>query len=124
MSEGLVDVVKFDLERREITMDRFQTGNVANERRSGETTKNDDRVMPLEFVGEGEFVSFKIVSRDLGNRAFGWDLGACSDGSQSDEDCCKGDCFHLGGNPSRNRKLRSGDSLKKFSILCWAKITR
>ena len=75
VGEGFIDVVEFDLEGREITMDRFQTGNVTNEGWSSEAAKNDDRIVVFEFFGEGELVAIKIVSRDIGDRSIVRQLG-------------------------------------------------
>ena len=47
VGQGLVDVVEFYTPVRVVTLDRLQTGDIPQERRSRETAKHKDRVAPL-----------------------------------------------------------------------------
>ena len=66
MSERLVDKVDVDTLALVITIDRLQTGGVANEGGSCQTTEYDHSVSSFQFLLQGERISLFIETGYVG----------------------------------------------------------
>jgi hypothetical protein len=66
MGQGFVDVVEIDAAIFVIVMDRLQTGDVLQERGSGQTAEHDHRVSPLELLMKRKGLALGIEGGDIG----------------------------------------------------------
>ena len=71
MGKGFVDVVEgqFFLLLPEVVMECLQTGDITQERGSGQTAEDDHRMPILEFLPEREAATLGVKHTDIGNEA-------------------------------------------------------
>ena len=75
MGESFVDIIELDTLGREVALDRLQTGDVSNERRSRQAAEDEYRVL-AEQPARREFFALIVIQLDFGQLRAGFQEAA------------------------------------------------